>query len=79
MKKRLKHPSCEEKLRELSLFNLEKRRLKDHFMNVYKYPKEERKEDGVKIFSLIPRDTRGKGNKLITGTSTTRKTPLLCG
>lgn len=70
-----------EKLRELSPLSLEKRRLKDHFMNVYGYPNGGCRKDGVKIFSLIPRDTRGKGNKLIIGTSisTTRKTPSLHG
>lgn len=36
-----------EKLRQLRMFNLEKRRLRAGFINVYKYPKGEYKEDGA--------------------------------
>jgi len=64
----LEHLSCEERLRELELFSLEKRRLWADLTVAFQHLKGAYKKDGDKLFSRAAYNrTRGDGFKLKEG------------
>jgi len=59
----LEHLSCEERLRELGLFSLEKRRLWGDLIVAFQYLKEAYKQEGDQLFMRVDSD-RTMGNSL---------------
>jgi len=59
------HLSYDERLRELGLFSLRKRRLRRDLINAYKYFTGGCQEDGIRFVSVVPSNrTRGNGHKM---------------
>jgi len=68
MIKGLEHLSYEERLSDLDMFSLEKRRLRGDLINVCKYLRSGRQRNEDRLFSVVHGDmTSGNGHKLKDG------------
>ena len=64
----LEHLPCEDRLRELDLFSLEKRSLQDDLIAAFQYLKGAYKQEGSKLSERVDNSwTRGNGFKLKEG------------
>jgi len=70
----MEHCSCEDRLRELAVFSLEKRRLQEDLAAAFQCLKGSYKKHVDRVFSRMCSDrTRGNGFKLKEGTLDVRK------
>ena len=61
----LEHFPCEDRLRDLGLFSLKKRRPWDNLIAAFQYLKEAYKQEGSQLFTRVDNGrTRGNGFKL---------------